>query len=93
MPLRSAVNLTPTSTEFGSPESVIEGVPKSKIVSSGVTAFEADDAWLVPTLLTADTVNVYVASLVRPVTSADVADALLTVNGVCAVDPMYGVTT
>ncbi len=41
-----------------SPESTVAGVPKSKIVACGVTAFEAADAGLVPTALVAVTLNV-----------------------------------
>ena len=52
------VNLTPSSTEFESPESTVAGVAKSKIVSCGVTAREAAEAAPVPTLLVAVTVKV-----------------------------------
>jgi hypothetical protein len=58
-PAADAVNFTPRSTELGSPESTIPGVPeKSKIVSSGMTAADALDAGDVPVLSTAATVNV-----------------------------------
>ena len=68
------------------------GVPKSKIVSAGVTAADAADAGPVPMPLVAATVNVYAVPLVRPVTVVEVAEPLLTCTGVCAVPPMYGVT-
>ena len=46
-----------------------------------------------PTLLVAVTVNVYAVPLVRPVTVALVTGGVpLTVVGVWAVEPMYGVT-
>ena len=91
-PLVSAVNLTPSSTADVSPESIVDGVPKSKIVSCGVVAADAADAGPVPRLLVADTVNVYAVPFVKPVTVAEDAEPLLTCTGVCAVDPMYGVT-
>jgi hypothetical protein len=59
----------------------------------GVTAFEAADAAPVPVAFVADTVNVYVLPFVSPVTVVDVAGGLpVTVTGVCAVEPMNGVT-
>jgi hypothetical protein len=57
-PLVSAVNLTPRSTEVVSPESIVAGVPKSKIVACGVTALEALEAGPVPLALVALTVKV-----------------------------------
>ena len=65
MPLLSAVNLTPSSTGAVSPESIVCGVPKSKIVSMGVTALDGDDAGPVPMLLVALTVNVYAVPFVE----------------------------
>jgi hypothetical protein len=82
----SEVNFTPSSTEEASPESIVAGVPKSKIVFSGVSAEDGADSGLVPTLLVALTVNVYAVPLVSPVTVALVADALAWV-GVCAAEP------
>jgi hypothetical protein len=61
-------------------------------VSSGDTAGLALEAAPVPTLFVADTVNVYAVPFVNPVTTADVAEPLLTLTGVCAVEPIYGVT-
>jgi hypothetical protein len=87
-----AVNDTPTSTDELSPESTMLGVPeKSKIVSSGVTALDAEEAGLVPTELVAVTWKVYAVPSLRPVTVADVAEPLLTCTGVPAVVPAYGV--
>ena len=54
-------------------------------------AADAADAALVPIALVAVTLKVYAVPLVRPVTVADVAEALLTWTGVCAVVPMNGV--
>jgi hypothetical protein len=43
--------------------------------AAGVTAFDGDDAGLVPAAFAAVTVNVYDVPLVRPVTTTLVADA------------------
>ena len=83
--------MTPSSIELESPESTVTGVPSSRIVSSGVIAFEAAEASLVPTLFVALTLNVYETPFVRPVIVAEVADAP-TFTGVCASAPVYGVT-
>ena len=58
VPLVSAVNLTPRVPELASPESIVAGVPKSRSVSSGVTAEEGAEAEPVPRLFVAETVNV-----------------------------------
>ena len=59
----------------------------------GVTEFDAADAGPVPTALVADTLNVYAVPFVSPVTFAVVAGGFpVTVVGVCAVVPTYGVT-
>jgi len=59
---------------------------------AGVTEFDAADGGPVPTELVADTVNVYATPGVRLLTLAlDTGGALLTVTGVWAVDPTYGV--
>ena len=59
----------------------------------GVIELEAAEAGPVPTALAADTVNVYEVPSVSPVTVAVVAGGLpVTVVGVCAVVPTYGVT-
>jgi hypothetical protein len=59
----------------------------------GVTEFEGSEGAPVPTALVAVTVNVYAVPFVRPVTVVLVAGGdPVTVFGVCAVDPMYGVT-
>src|SRR2546426_10442659 len=60
------------------------------VVAAGVTEEDAAAA-PVPTAFVAATVNQYVVPLVRPVTAAAVSGAV-TVWGVCAVEPMYGVT-
>jgi hypothetical protein len=87
------LNFTPNTIEFASPASTVPGVPKSKIVSCGVTALDALDAGPVPPLLIAATVNVYAVPFVRPVTVALVAGGEpVTVVGVWAVEPTYGVT-
>jgi hypothetical protein len=57
-PLTEDVNLTPSSTELGSPESSTVGAAKLKIVSSGVTAAEAAEAAPLPLPLLAATVKV-----------------------------------
>jgi hypothetical protein len=59
---------------------------------TGVTLFDAAEAAPVPTLLIAATVNVYAVPLVRAVTVWVVAVELKVV-ALCAVVPMYGVTT
>ena len=58
VPNVSDLNLTPSCTELGSPESIWAGVAVSKIVCSGVTAFEAAESGLVPIALVALTLNV-----------------------------------
>ena len=59
----------------------------------GVTAFEAAEAGPVQTAFVAVTRNVYVLPFARPVTVVLVAGGLpVTVVGVCAVVPTYGVT-
>jgi hypothetical protein len=61
--------------------------------AAGVTAVDGFDARPVPIELVAVTVNVYAVPFVSPVTVAFVAGGdPVTVVGVCAVDPMYGVT-
>ena len=58
-----------------------------------MTTFEAADCGLVPMALLAVTLNVEAVPFVSPLTVAVVAGGLpLTVVGVCAVDPAYGVT-
>ena len=58
VPVWSAVNFMPSSTEFGSPASAAGGVVKSKTVACGVTAAVAVDAGLEPTAFCAVTRNV-----------------------------------
>src|SRR4051812_16538953 len=59
----------------------------------GVTALEAAEAGDVPIAFVAVTLKVYAVPLVSPVTVAVVAGGLpVTVIGVCAVVPTYGVT-
>ena len=59
----------------------------------GVTALDADESGPVPFAVVADTLNVYAVPFVRPVTVVEVAGGLpVTVTGVCALVPMYGVT-
>ena len=58
-----------------------------------MTWLEAADAGPVPTALVALTVNVYAEPFVNPVTVVDVAGGFpVTVTGVCATAPTYGVT-
>ena len=54
----SDLNLTPSSTELESPESIWAGVAVSKIVCSGVTAFDAAESGPVPIALIAVTLKV-----------------------------------
>src|SRR5437764_10455235 len=89
VPLVSAVNLTPSSTAELSPEATVAGVAKSKMVSAGVTAFDAADAIRVTSVLVVETCTVSVVPLVSPVTVADVADPLETCTGVPAVERKY----
>ena len=59
----------------------------------GVTAFDCADAGPEPDPLDACTVNVYAVPCVSPVIVVLVAGGVpVTVVGVCAVEPMYGVT-
>ena len=59
----------------------------------GVTAFDGDDSGPVPIAFVAVTVNVYAVPLVRLLIVALVAGGdPVTVVGVCAAEPMYGVT-
>ena len=59
----------------------------------GVTGLDGAEAGPVPIALVAATVKVYAVPLVSPVTVVLVAGGLpVTVVGVCAVVPMYGVT-
>jgi hypothetical protein len=58
VPLTEEVNLTPSSTELGSPESTTVGTAKLKIVSFGVTAVEAVETAPLPFELLAATVKV-----------------------------------
>ena len=59
----------------------------------GVTAFDGDDGALLPASFDAVTLNVYVVPFVRPFTTVDVdgGDPVTDV-GVCAEEPMNGVT-
>ncbi len=59
---------------------------------AGVTSFDAADWELKPTVLIAATANVYVTLFVSPVRVCVVAVSLNTTE-VCAVVPMYGVTS
>ena len=69
------------------------GAPGTVADEVGVTEFDAADAGPVPTALVADTLNVYAVPFVSPVTFAVVAGGFpVTVVGVCAVVPTYGVT-
>jgi len=75
-----------------------ETVPKSILDRDSPSRFavlvggDAADCGPVPLVFFAATLNVYVVPFVNPVTVCDVA-AELNVRAVCAVDPMYGVTT
>jgi hypothetical protein len=91
VPFALGVNFTPSSTLEVSPESAVAGVPKSKMVSSGVTAADGEEAGPVPLALVAVTVKVYAVPSVKPVTSVDVAEPD-TCIGVCDVAPTHGVT-
>jgi hypothetical protein len=79
---------------------VVTRVPRAEtcwtnagVTVPGVTAVDAADSAPVPTVFVALTVNVYAVPFVSPVTVAVVAGGdPVTVVGVCAVDPMYGVT-
>ena len=99
-PFTSALNFTPSSTE---PVSALLGftgvaedgqmVHAAQLTAAGVTEFDAADTGPVPTAFVADTLNVYAVPLVNPLTVAVVAGGLpVTVVGLCAVDPMNGVT-
>ena len=68
VPAKSVWNFTPSVTAELSPASTVEGVAKSKIVNSGVTALEAADAALVPIAFVALTRNVYAVPFSSPVT-------------------------
>jgi hypothetical protein len=62
-------------------------------VAVGVTEFDGADAGPVPTEFVALTVNVYAVPFVSPPIVAPVAGGdPVTVVGVCAADPTYGVT-
>src|SRR5438067_322195 len=99
-PLRSALNLTPSSVDAGSPSSGLVGVAAAaqiehalQLTDEGVVALDATEAAPVPTAFVVDAVKVYAVPLVSPATVADVAGGLpVTVVGVRAVDPAYGVT-
>jgi hypothetical protein len=68
-------------------------VHAEQLNAAGVTELDAVDAAPVPTALVADTVNVYAVPFVNPPTVALVAGGLpVTVVGVPAADPTYGVT-
>ena len=94
------MNFTPISVELGSPSSGVDGttddgqrVHAEQLAAAGMTAFDSAEAGPVPTALVADTLNVYAVPLVSPVTVTLVSGGLpVTVVGVCAVVPMYGVT-
>src|SRR5436853_7607944 len=92
VPLLSAVNLTPSSTAELSPESTVAGLAKSKMVSAGVTAFDAPDAGPVPTPSVAETVNVYAVPFDIQVSASCVGDPLGSCTCAPAVTPTYGVT-
>ncbi len=63
------------------------------VAPAGVTAADAADGGPVPIAFVALTVNVYAVPLVSPVTVALVGAGLPeTTVGVCAADPMNGVT-
>ena len=87
---KAAVGATDTATPVASAVGVTAVTVGAAL---GVTALDADDSGPVPVALVADTVNVYVVPLVSPATVFDVAGGVpVTVTGVCAVVPMYGVT-
>ena len=92
VPLWSARNFMPSSTELVSPPSATAGAVKSKIVACGVTAFEAVDCGLVPTALVAVTRNVYAVPLVSPLTVVLVADGADLHRASARCEPTYGVT-
>src|SRR3954447_7536775 len=95
VPLTSALNLTPTSTEAVSGSLAFAGtadagqiVQMVQAVADGVTAFDAADAGPAPTAFVAVTVKVYVVALVRPGTITLVAGGVpVTVVAGCAVVP------
>jgi hypothetical protein len=62
-------------------------------IADGVTALDATEAGPVPTPFVAVTVKVYVVPFVSPVIVVVVAGGdPVTVVGLCAVVPIYGVT-
>ena len=88
-PFDGAVQLT-VACAFPAVALTFVGAPGSV---AGVTAFDGLDARPVPIAFVAVTVNVYAVPFVSPVTVVLVAGGdPVTVTGVCAVDPMYGVT-
>src|SRR5436190_2132302 len=100
-PLTSERNFTPSSTErlsamFGFVGVAVEAQmvhAVQPVGAVGVTELEAAESGPVPTALVAETLNVYAVPLVSPVTVRVVAGGLpVTVVGVWAVAPTYGVT-
>jgi hypothetical protein len=85
-----AVGAVPTSTPVA-PEAGVTLVTVGGAL--GVTLLDGEDSGPVPVTLVADTVKVYVVPLLSPLTVVVVAGGLpVTVVGVCAFEPMYGVT-
>jgi hypothetical protein len=86
--------------EFGSSSSGADGtavdghrVHAEQLAAAGMTAFDSAEAEPVPTAFVAATLNVYAVPLVNPDTVTLVSGGLpVTVVGVCAVDPINGVT-
>ena len=63
------------------------------MLAEGVTELDCADSGPAPTGLDGVTVKVYAVPLVRPDTSVEVGAGFpMTVTGVCAVEPIYGVT-
>ena len=88
--LDGAVQLT-VACPFPGVALTFVGTPGT-VGAAGVTAVDGLDSGPVPTAFVALTVNVYAVPFVSPVTVALVAGGdPVTVVGVCAVDPIYGV--
>jgi hypothetical protein len=89
--LPGAIQLTCASLLAGSADTFVGA--DGAVAAIGTTEFDAADTGPEPIGLDACTVNVYVVPAVNPVTDAVVAGGdPVTVVGVCAADPTYGVT-
>ncbi len=100
VPFTSDVNFTPSSVEPGSAASGVEGeivegqmVHAAQLTAAGVTAFDAAEAGPVPTAFYGGDLERVRRAVGEPPDRGVVAGGLpVTVVGVCAVAPMYGVT-